>query len=168
MENKKGNKKIVIIAIIIAAVILIGTAGVLIFSGVFSPKIDNEHKGVVGVISDDWDTGLKEESSETKPGTRIPGYSTAEMKEGDTTLTLSIGNPKANSVGFFATLKLQNGDVLYESELLEPGQGLTEIPLTHTLSKGTYDAAVVYKCVLLDEENTPLNAAESGFELIVN
>jgi len=90
------------------------------------------------------------------------------MKEGDTTLTLSIGNPKANSVGFFATLKLQNGDVLYESELLEPGQGLTEIPLTHTLSKGTYDAAVVYKCVLLDEENTPLNAAESVFKLIVN
>ena len=86
---------------IIAAVILIGTAGVLIFSGVFSPKIDTDHKGVVGVISDDWDTGLKEESSETKPGTQIPGYSTAEMKEGDTTLTLSIGNPKANSVGFF-------------------------------------------------------------------
>lgn len=167
MENNKSKKKI-IIAVIIAAVLLIGTAGVLIFSGVFSPKTDNEHKGVVGVISDDWDTGLKEESSETKPGTRIPGYSTAEMKEGDTTLTLSIGNPKANSVGFFATLKLQNGDVLYESELLEPGQGLTEIPLTHTLSKGTYDAAVVYKCVLLDEENTPLNAAESVFKLIVN
>lgn len=168
MENKKSKKKTVIITVIIAAVILIGTAGVLIFSGVFSPKIDTDHKGVVGVISDDWDTGLKEESSETKPGTQIPGYSTAEMKEGDTTLTLSIGNPKANSVGFFATLKLQNGDVLYESELLEPGQGLTEIPLTHTLSKGTYDAAVVYKCVLLDEENTPLNAAESVFKLIVN
>ena len=167
MENNKSKKKI-IIAVIIAAVILIGTAGVLIFSGVFSPKFDTDHKGVVGVVSDDWDTGLKEESSDTKPGTQIPGYSTAEMKEGDTTLTLSIGNPKANSVGFFATLKLQNGDVLYESELLEPGQGLTEIPLTHTLSKGTYDAAVVYKCVLLDEENTPLNAAESVFKLIVN
>lgn len=167
MENNKSKKKI-IIAVIIAAVILIGTAGVLIFSGVFSPKFDTDHKGVVGVVSDDWDTGLKEESSDTKPGTQIPGYSTAEMKEGDTTLTLSIGNPKANTVGFFATLKLQNGDVLYESELLEPGQGLTEIPLTHTLSKGTYDAAVVYKCVLLDDENTPLNAAESVFKLIVN
>ena len=120
------------------------------------------------MVTDNWDTGLKEESPEAKPGTRIPGYSTAEMKEGDTTLTLSIGNPKANTVGFFATLKLQNGDVLYESELLKPGQGLTEIPLTHTLSKGTYNATVVYKCVLLDEENTPLNAAESGFKLIVN
>ena len=168
MENKKSKKKTVIITVIIAAVILIGTAGVLIFSGVFSPKFDTDHKGVVGVVSDDWDTGLKEESSDTKPGTQIPGYSTAEMKEGDTSLTLSIGNPKANTVGFFAVLQLQDGDVLFESELLKPGQGLTEIPLTHTLSKGTYDAKVVYKCVMLDEENTPLNSAESGFKLIVN
>ena len=41
MENKKGNKKIVIIAIIIAAVILICSVGVLICSGVCSPKSDN-------------------------------------------------------------------------------------------------------------------------------
>ena len=99
------------IAVIIAAVILICAVGVLIFSGVFPPKLDTGHKGVVGVVTDNWDTGLKEESPEAKPGTRIPGYSTAEMKEGDTTLTLSIGNPKANTVGFFATLKLQNGDM---------------------------------------------------------
>ena len=64
--------------------------------------------------------------------------------------------------------KLSDGTVLYTSPLLKPGQGLDEIPLNQTLSKGTYDAMVYYQCVLLDEEQTPLNAAESAFTLIVN
>ena len=52
--------------------------------------------------------------------------------------------------------------------LLKPGQGLEEIPLNQTLAKGTYPAMVFYQCVLLDEEQTPINAAESTFTLIVN
>ena len=89
------------------------------------------------------------------------------MSAGDTSLTLSIGNPKENKVGMFAELQLEDGSVLYESPLLSPGQGLTEVPLNKTLDKGVYNAKVVYRCVLLDEKNTPLNAAESGFQLIV-
>ena len=69
MENNNGKKKVVMIAVIIAAVILICAVGVLIFSGVFPPKIDTGHKGVVGVVTDNWDTGLKEESSEAQPAT---------------------------------------------------------------------------------------------------
>ena len=90
------------------------------------------------------------------------------MNAGDTSLKISIGNPKENEVGFFASLELEDGTVLYESELLKPGQGLTEIPLSKTLEKGTYNAKVVYHCVSLDEAHTPLNSAESGFVLIVN
>lgn len=89
------------------------------------------------------------------------------MKSGDTSLHLSIGNPKANKCGFYATLKLEDGTILYKSELLKPGYGLTEIPLSQTLEKGEYTAIVLYECVNLDEEQTPLNSAESEFVLIV-
>ena len=153
--TKQNNKKKLII-IIVAAVVLIAaaTAGILVLTGVFNPKT-NDSKGVVGVISDGWDTGIEDKGEQKKSGTRIPGYSTAEMNAGDKTLKISIG------------IKLDDGTVLYESELLKPGQGLTEVPLTQTLEKGEYNAVVAYQCVLLDEENTPLNAAESGFTLIV-
>ena len=165
--TKQNNKKKLII-IIVAAVVLIAaaTAGILVLTGVFNPKT-NDSKGVVGVISDGWDTGIEDKGEQKKSGTRIPGYSTAEMNAGDKTLKISIGNPKDNNVGMFAAIKLDDGTVLYESELLKPGQGLTEVPLTQTLEKGEYNAVVAYQCVLLDEENTPLNAAESGFTLIV-
>lgn len=89
------------------------------------------------------------------------------MKSGDKSLHLSIGNPKTNECGFYTTLKLEDGMVLYESELLKPGYGLTEVPLSKTLEKGEYTAVDVYRCVTLDEKETPLNSAESEFTLIV-
>ena len=49
-----------------------------------------------------------------------------------------------------------------------PGQGLEEVPLTQTLPKGTYEALVEYRCILLEDGKTPLNTAESGFTLYVS
>ena len=158
---------------LIAAVALLLAAAVLItlaVTGVFhKEEKKEEHKGVVGIISDDWDSGVPDsDDGSQKSGTKIPGYSSAEMNAGDDSLVLRIGNPKGNEVGFFATVKLKDGTVLYESELMKPGQGMEIIPLNKTLDKGVYEAMVVYQCVLLDDENTPLNAAESAFTLYVN
>ena len=168
-DNKNSNKKTIIIISVVVLVIA-ATVIIMAFTGVFSPAPKEEANGVVGVITDNWDPNIESDPppAEQKSGTRIPGYSTAVMNAGDTSLTLSIGNPKENKVGMFAELQLEDGTVLYQSPLLSPGQGLTEVPLNKTLDKGTYNAKVVYRCVSLDEKNTPLNAAESGFQLIVN
>ena len=165
-SNNEKSKKSTVIIIAAVIVIILAVAAALYLSGVFSPKTEPAN-GVVGQITDNWDPGIEEPSS-PKSGTQIPGYSKAEMNAGDTSLKLSIGNPKDNNVGFFASLALDDGTILYESGLLKPGQGLTEVPLTKTLEKGTYNAKVIYRCVALDENNTPLNSAESGFTLIVN
>ena len=164
--NKPNNRKKILI-IVVAAILLTAaaTAGILIFSGVFQPK-QTDSQGVAGVVTDNWDPGIDEKDKPQQSGTQIPGYSSAVMNAGDKTLKINIGNPKDNKVGMFASLKLSDGTVLYESPLLKPGQGVEEIPLNKTLEKGTYDAFVEYQCVLLDENNTPLNAAQSGFKLI--
>ena len=170
-QEKQSNKKVILIiaAVLLAAAV---TIGVLALCGVFrpAPQETERGEGVVGVITDNWDPQVKDQepTSEPRKGTQIPGYSSAQMNAGDTTLHLRIGNPKDNKVGMFATLQLFDGTVLYESPLLKPGQGLEEVPLTQSLTKGVYDAKVVYQCVALDDKNTPLNAAESGFKLYVN
>ncbi len=166
---KKPNKRKKTLIIVVAALVLIAaaTVGILLFRDKPKPKKTSDSQGVVGVVTDDWDTGIDEKDKPKQSGTQIPGYSSAQMKAGDTTLKINIGNPKENKVGMFATVKLDDGTVLYESPLLKPGQGITEIPLSKTLEKGTYNAFVEYKCVMLNEKNTPLNAAESGFKLIV-
>lgn len=163
-ENSKGNLLIALTVILIIATLGIG--GAVIFNSFFA-KDTAPPKGVVGKVTDGWETGIKEESAPQRQGIQIPGYGTAVMKAGDESLHLSIGNPKDNKCGFYATLKLEDGTELYKSELLKPGYGVTEIPLTQTLTAGEYTAVVYYQCVTLDENETPLNSAESEFKLIV-
>ena len=170
-KNKKRTGLIIVLVLIIVACLV--TTAVLLLRPKEEEKPANEPaKGVVGRISDNWDTEVSNpsqdgESSGSKRGTQIPGYSSASMNEGDMSLKLRIGNPPDNHVGFIAVLKLKDGTILYESPLLNPGQGLEEVPLTQTLKKGTYEAVVEYRCILLEDGKTPLNSAESGFTLYV-
>lgn len=168
MDNKKekSKKKLLTAIIIIAIVILLALGGFVIYNSFFAEKAPVSD-GVVGKISSDWDVDTNNETSPKSSGTQIPGYSTAEMQAGDNSLHLSIGNPKSNECGFYATLMLEDGTVLYKSELLKPGYGLTEVPLSHTLEKGNYTALVYYECVTLDDTHTPMNSAESEFTLVV-
>ncbi len=165
-EKKKSKKKLLIIIIVILIFAALAVGGVVVYNNFFAEP-PTPSNGVVGKITDSWDAGLEDETSPKGAGIQIPGYGTAEMKSGDTSLHLSIGNPKSNECGFYAALKLEDGTVLYKSELLEPGFGLTEVPLSKTLEKGEYTAMVCYECVSLDEKHTPLNSAESEFMLIV-
>lgn len=166
-QNKKKSKKIYVIVVAAVLVIAAATVATLFALGVFAPKPVERGEGVVGVVSDNWDPGVEQPSGEQRKGTQIPGYSKAEMNAGDMTLKISIGNPKDNKVGMIASFKLEDGTVLFESDLLKPGQGMTEIPLNKTLEKGVYKAAVVYQCFALDENRTRLNSAESGLTLYV-
>lgn len=166
---KNTNKKSVVISALFIFILFV--IAVVMFR-VMKPEEAKNANGVAGKIVDNWDTGIPEQTDEpeesTSGGIQIPGYSKAEMEEGDTQLHLSIGNPKENNCGFYVTVRLEDGTVLYKSELLKPGYGLTEIPLEQTLNKGTYDAEVFYECVTLDEDASPLNSAISKFQLIVN
>lgn len=164
---KTKKKTIAIVTAILLCAVLV-TGGIVVYNNFFSTTpVDSD--GVVGKISDSWDVGTSENTSQNskKSGIQVPGYGTAEMKSGDKSLHLSIGNPKINECGFYATLKLDDGTVLYKSDLLKPGSGLTEVPLSKTLEKGEYSAEVYYECVTLGEEHKPLNSAESEFLLIV-
>ena len=164
--KKKSNKKLIVIVAAIILILTLSVGGVVIYNNLADSQ-PTPSNGVVGKISDDWDTGIEEETSPKKTGIQIPGYSTAEMKSNDTSLNISIGNPKSNTCGFYATVKLDDGTELYKSNFLKPGSGLTSIPVSQKLNKGEYKAVVYYECVTLDEPHTPLNSAESEFTLVV-
>lgn len=165
-KQKTSKEKLPTVIIVIATIILLALGGFVIFNNFFPEKAPTPD-GVVGKISSDWDVYTQNEPVSKSSGTKIPGYSTAEMYAGDNSLHISIGNPQTNECGFYATLMLEDGTVLYKSELLKPGYGLTEVPLSQTLEKGNYTALVYYECVTLDEAHTPMNSAESEFTLVV-
>ena len=166
MEKNKKHKAIIII--LIAAVILLAGALVTVYIMSNQPKeaVAPESAGVGGEIVDNWDPNIDNEPTHGVDDAIIPGYGNAEMKAGDTTLTLSIGNPSENTVGLYATL-IADGKELYRSPLLKPGQGITSVPLNETLEKGKYDAYVLYQIADLNNPDTKLNSVRSALELIV-
>ena len=166
MEKNKKHKAIIII--LITAVILLAGALVTVYIMSNQPKeaVAPESAGVGGEIVDNWDPNIDNEPTHGVDDAIIPGYGNAEMKAGDTTLTLSIGNPSENTVGLYATL-IADGKELYSSPLLNPGQGITSVPLNETLEKGKYDAYVLYQIADLNNPDTKLNSVRSALELIV-
>lgn len=101
MSNTKINSKkktlIIIVAIVIIAAMAVG--GVVVYNN-FASSQPTPSNGVVGKISDGWDTGIEEESSPQKQGVQIPGYATAEMKSGDTSLNIALAIQNRTNADF--------------------------------------------------------------------
>lgn len=97
----------------------------------------------------------------------IPGYEVLEFQANSTKQTLCLPNPAQNVCYFQISLYLEDGTLLWQSELIAPGSTTEPISLTKSLDKGTYPNAILkYSCFKMDGV-TPLNGAETKLTLWV-
>ena len=97
----------------------------------------------------------------------IPGYEILEFKANSTKQTLCLPNPEQNVCYFQISLYLEDGTLLWQSELVAPGNTSEPIALIKSLDKGTYlNAILKYNCFKMDGV-TPLNGAETKLTLWV-
>lgn len=165
--SKRPKKQKTIYKVIIA-ILLVLLVGEIVFLAYHILK-DKDVVGRSAHIDEnasEWDDGI-ENDSEIEGRILVPGYSGAKMKTGDTSLALRIGNPSENTCYLQATLQLEDGTVLYESGLIEPGKGYDEIELKQSLEPGEYNAFVHYQGYSMDEEPEMLNSCDSAFVLKV-
>lgn len=99
----------------------------------------------------------------------IPGYEGLTLAANTTKQDLCFPNPEKNTCYFKLTLSLEDGTVLWQSGLIEPG-GLSEnVKLTQPLQEGTYRNAVLrYDCFAMDDNLTVLNGATTKLQLWVS
>ena len=98
----------------------------------------------------------------------IPGYEMLELKAGSKEQSLCMPNPPQNCCYFQICLYLEDGTLLWQSELIEPGTNSKPIVLSKTLEKGMYPNAILrYSCYRMDENLAPLNGAETKLTLWV-
>lgn len=159
--NHKSYKMIIIILI----VLLLGVVAFLVFDLSKKDRTPGSSAYIDGEASE-WDVGI-DDDAEIEGRILVPGYSGAKMKTGDTILALKVGNPKENTCYLKATVQLEDGTVLYESGLIEPGMGYDEIELKQTLEPGEYNAYVHYQGYSLAENPEMLNSCDSAFVLKV-
>ena len=98
----------------------------------------------------------------------IPGYEMLELKADSKKQPFSLSNPPQNTCYFEISLYLEDGTLLWQSELIEPGEASKPLVLTKELAKGYYSNAVLhYACFDMDKDRTPLNGAETKLTLWV-
>lgn len=168
MSDRKRQKRFAnpyFITILILLVLLISIGGYLLYSHLTEGN-DLGKSGSVDGQATEWDDGLNA-PSEIEGRILIPGYSGASMKAGSKSLEIRIGNPKENTCYLQASLQLEDGTVLYESGLIEPGKGFDEIELTQSLDAGTYKALIHYQGYSLEDDPEMLNSCDSAFTLTV-
>ena len=98
----------------------------------------------------------------------IPGYEMLELKAGIKEQSLCMPNPPQNCCYFQICLYLEDGTLLWQSELIEPGTNSKPMVLSKTLEKGMYPNAILrYSCYSQDNNLSPLNGAETKLTLWV-
>lgn len=91
----------------------------------------------------------------------IPGYEGLSLIADRKRQEICLPNPEQNSCYFSISLLLEDGTLLWQSELIPPGELSDPIVLTEKLAAGTYPNAVLhYSCFKMDEALSPLNGAE--------
>jgi hypothetical protein len=98
----------------------------------------------------------------------VVAYESIELVAGETEQRVSLDNPIENGAWLRITLELDGGEVLWQSEKLQPGQVVRSITLARALDPGEYDAVLRYEHWTYDDEMKPLNGAETLLVLEVS
>ena len=105
-------------------------------------------------------------------GVAIPGWGVMAIPANQREVTVDFYNPKQNEGRYYLTFELRlpdgNGgyEVLYRSGLIEAGNHIQKITLSHGLAEGIYDAVIFVQPYRTDGV-TPTNNAETQTRLIV-
>lgn len=98
----------------------------------------------------------------------LPGYDWIPLKAGTLEQEQTFPNPPQNFCWIKVSLKLEDGTLLWTSELIAPGESSAPVILSQALEPGEYQNAILkYECFRMDEALSPLNGGEMHLTLKV-
>lgn len=159
MQNSRNGRKWAALAV--GLVVLAAAVGGLWHWRSGSTESGTTQAGLV--VSDeatDWNKELENASPEAE-GIKIPGYGELTISEGADQFQMSLVNPEDNPCYFKYTLEIaQTSDILYESDLIEPGKAITEFEIENLPAAGDYDMNINISTYTMDESLTAMNGAQ--------
>lgn len=92
----------------------------------------------------------------------LPGFEGLVMEAGSDKLYAALWNPETNPCYFrFSLVLKETGETLYESELVPPGDAITEVTLVRKMEEGAYPVLVKMDTFSLEDKTQPLNGGSS-------
>lgn len=99
----------------------------------------------------------------------IPGYGKFTLKKGSDTIDTVLFNPEGNPCFFkFTLMERTTNEVVYESKLVPPGQGIAPIKLKKIYNDaGEYDLVLKFQSVDLENTKITYNGSDIDVKLKV-
>lgn len=158
MQSRNIKKAAFIVLGIVLAVSLV--VSVVLFGRKTAQGKDTGRGLVVSSDASDWDKDLEDKSDDT-PGIKIPGYGELTIDRNAEKFQMSLVNPEGNPCYFTYTLEIpETSEVLYNSDLIEPGKAITEFAVENLPEQGDYDLYINISTYSLDEDLESMNGAQ--------
>lgn len=123
-------------------------------------ELDGAAKDWAGTVPPD-------QSGESQPGIKIPGYASISIPANEQDVKISLLNPEENPCYFTFELVLDDtGETLYASKLVEPGKAIQEQTLSRSLDAGEYGATIKISTFSLKDQ-AQMNGANVKTKLVV-
>ena len=158
-KGSSGSRNIIMVMLVIIAAVAIIVAILAVMS---SNKTQEPVQTAAPVTTPETTT----EPETLTDQIALPQFAWLNLKADETDQTLTFDNPAQNFAQFRVAIVL-DGETLWESELLKPGETSTPVVLSKELAAGEYEANLIYTCFTNDEAMEPLNGANSPITLKV-
>lgn len=97
---------------------------------------------------------------------RLPGIERIYAEAGDTHVNQLLLNVEGNAYNLKYMIQLQdNGEVLYESRVIEPGYAVKEFNMNRSLEAGEYPIVITVNSSAIDDDSGQENAAYNAGQL---
>lgn len=154
------NRKLICITIVLALILLIGIATVVISD---RSETQQENNFMFPEITGNGSDGFM---AHTKASASIPAVTGIELESGQLAQKVEFSNPEENPCVFVISLYLGDGNLVFTTDPIYPGQTANDVNLTIKLDSGVYSGAIlVYDCYSADGEMTPLTRCEFIVEI---
>ena len=112
----------------------------------------------------------EDDTSSTRPAgsqIEIAGFSSWHIPAGETkNLPITLKNPDGNPCYFSFSIILSDGETIYQSDMVPPGEAIKQITINRALSTGEYAATIHIDTNAL-EDGRAMNKADLNLTITV-
>lgn len=164
----KKNAKLAALAILVLAAVAALSVGItlaVVNTRMSACTCSGQCQPTEAETAGDRPTAQQTEPSEAD-SISIPGFDFLSLQAGAQEQSMPLYNPENNACYFRISLLL-DGEALWRSDLLAPGQTAPQQTLSRALAAGEYSAVLKYECFTDEAETVPLNGSEIALTLRV-
>jgi len=170
-ENKRlSNKKFILIILALLLLALGFRFGIKLFDYLKGYKDSGISVTKAGYLVEKASHIVGTKSFSESRNVTIQAYGDASIKAGEKTADLWLVNPKENTDLYYLQFQImldETKEVLYKSNLLEPGKEITEIELNKSFEEGEYKLFVLVTPVKIENPEVSCNQASYNMTLKV-